>query len=105
MRLGSTGEPFRWYISQPPNRGPLTSHFWRLTSDDRMNAPFLVPTRTRTPLIRFPFLSFQRCFLSFVGSAPQSELSLLSGDRSFWVWQQPQAFDESKVSLILGDKR
>src|ERR1700694_1325597 len=51
MRLGSTGEPFKWYISQPAKCGPLTSHFSRLPSDIRMNAPLRVPTRTRTPLI------------------------------------------------------
>src|SRR6267142_622977 len=51
MRLGSTGDPFKWYISQPAKCGPLTSHFSRLPSDVRMNAPLRVPTRTRTPLI------------------------------------------------------
>src|SRR5262249_8239258 len=50
-RLGSTGEPFRWYISQPPKCGPSMSHRWRLPSDVKMNAPLRVPTRTRTPLI------------------------------------------------------
>src|SRR5882762_3342914 len=40
-----------WYISQPAKCGPLTSHFSRLPSDVRMNAPLRVPTRTRTPLI------------------------------------------------------
>src|ERR1041384_4063104 len=33
------------------------SHFSRLPSDFRINAPFLVPTSTRTPLIGF-FLRF-----------------------------------------------
>src|ERR1700740_3245495 len=51
IRFGSTGDPFRWYISQPAKCGPLTSHFSRLPSDVRINAPFLVPTSTRTPLI------------------------------------------------------
>src|ERR1700758_47898 len=50
--FGSTGDPFRWYISQPAKCGPLTSHFSRLPSDVRMNAPFFVPTSTRTPLMR-----------------------------------------------------
>src|SRR6202166_2954067 len=59
MRLGSAGEPFKWYISQPAKCGPLTSHFSRLPSDVRINAPLRVPTRTRTLLIR---LSFLRCF-------------------------------------------
>src|SRR5271157_4619079 len=55
-RLGSAGEPFTWYISQPAKCGPLTSHLSRLPSADRMNAPFFVPTSTRTPLIRRSFL-------------------------------------------------
>src|SRR6202030_1015483 len=41
--------------------GPLTSHFSRLPSDVRMNAPLRVPTRTRTPLmpsLLFPYLLF-----------------------------------------------
>src|SRR5581483_4257474 len=37
--------------SHPPKCGPATSHRSRLPSDVRMNAPFLVPTRTRTLLI------------------------------------------------------
>src|SRR3990172_7292933 len=55
-RFGSTGEPLRWEISQPAKWGPLTSHRWRLPSDVRTNAPFLVPTSTRTPLIPSSFL-------------------------------------------------
>src|ERR1700681_63820 len=55
MRLGSTGEPFRWYISQPAKCGPLTSHFSRLPSDVRTNAPLRVPTSTRTLLIFYSF--------------------------------------------------
>src|SRR6266436_8142054 len=58
MRLGSTGEPLMWYISQPAKCGPLTSHFSRLPSDVRMNAPLRVPTRTRTPLIPRSFSFF-----------------------------------------------
>src|SRR5271165_4635486 len=54
MRLGSTGDPFRWYISHPAKWGPLTSHFSRLPSDVSMNAPLRVPTRTRTPLMIHP---------------------------------------------------
>src|SRR6266403_969347 len=57
-RLGSAGDPFRWYISQPAKCGPLTSHFSRLPSDVRMNAPLRVPTRTRTPLIPRSFSFF-----------------------------------------------
>ena len=40
MRLGSTGEPFRWYISQPAKWGPLTSHFLRLPSDAQNERAF-----------------------------------------------------------------
>src|SRR5690349_14985698 len=50
MRLGSTGDPFRWYISQPPNSGPSTFHSRRPPSAVRMNAPLRVPTSTRTPV-------------------------------------------------------
>src|SRR5580704_7475887 len=46
-----------WKISQPAKWGPLTSHFWRLPSDVRTNAPLRVPTRTRTPLIAFSILN------------------------------------------------
>ena len=49
-RFGFTGDPLRWYISQPPKCGPLTSHLLRFPSDVRMNAPLRVPTSTRTPL-------------------------------------------------------
>src|SRR6185437_12817572 len=38
-RSGSAGEPFRWYISQPAKKGPLTSQFCRLPSDVRTKAP------------------------------------------------------------------
>src|ERR1700686_592306 len=55
-RLGSTGDPLMWYISQPAKCGPLTSHFSRLPSDVRTNAPLRVPTSTRTLLIFFFFL-------------------------------------------------
>src|SRR6266481_7768178 len=58
MRLGSADDPFKWYISQPAKCGPLTSHFSRLPSDVRMNAPLRVPTRTRTPLILRSFSFF-----------------------------------------------
>src|SRR6185437_8084903 len=51
MRLGSAGEPLRWYISHPAKWGPLTSHFSRLPSEVRMNAPLRVPARTLTLLI------------------------------------------------------
>src|ERR1700681_4552345 len=60
MRLGSTGEPFRWYISQPAKCGPLTSQFLRLPSAVRMNAPLRVPTRTRTLLMRYLLLCAQQ---------------------------------------------
>src|SRR4051794_26369984 len=46
MRSGSAGEPAMWYTSQPEKSGPCTLHFSRLPSEARMNAPFLVPTRT-----------------------------------------------------------
>src|SRR6266851_6320190 len=56
-RFGSAGDPLMWYISQPAKCGPLTSHFSRLPSDVKINAPFFVPTSTRTPLIgSSPFL-------------------------------------------------
>src|SRR6266481_1250096 len=51
IRFGSTGDPFRWYISQPAKCGPLTSHFSRLPSEVRTNAPLRVPTSNRTVLI------------------------------------------------------
>src|SRR3990172_837127 len=61
-RFGSTGEPFRWYISQPPKWGPLMSHRARFPSDVRTNAPLRVPTRTRIPLIPPSFPSFAPAF-------------------------------------------
>jgi hypothetical protein len=51
MRFGSAGEPFTWYISQPPKCGPLTRQSRRLPSDSKMKAPLRVPTRTRTKLM------------------------------------------------------
>src|SRR5712664_867182 len=54
-RFGSAGDPLRWYISQPPKWGPLTSHCSRLASAVRTNAPLRVPTSTRTLLIRRSF--------------------------------------------------
>src|SRR6266478_169471 len=75
MRLGSTGEPFMWYISQPAKCGPLTSHFSRLPSDVRMNAPLRVPTRTRTPLIPRSFSFFiQPSLFIPISFAPISSL-------------------------------
>src|ERR1700682_3194552 len=65
MRLGSAGEPFKWYISQPAKCGPLTSHFSRLPSDVRMNAPLRVPTRTRTLLMLCSFSFSLPLFISF----------------------------------------
>src|SRR6267154_841653 len=61
MRLGSADDPLMWYISHPAKCGPLTSHFSRLPSDVKMNAPLRVPTRTRTPLIPYSssFFSLQ----------------------------------------------
>src|SRR5579862_570448 len=64
MRFGSAGDPFRWYISQPAKCGPLTPHFSRLPSDVSMNAPFLVPTSTRTPLMRSLLLKKSMVLLS-----------------------------------------
>src|SRR6266480_1354759 len=55
MQLGSAGEPFMWKISHPEKCGPLTSHFCRVPSEVRMNAPLRVPTRTRTELMRCSF--------------------------------------------------
>src|SRR6266852_3317728 len=59
-RFGSAGDPLTWYISQPANCGPLTSHFSRLPSDVRTNAPLRVPTNTRTRLIFHSFSSVVR---------------------------------------------
>src|SRR5438270_13825611 len=61
MRLGSTGDPLRWYSSHPANSGPLTSHLSRLPSDVSMNAPLRVPTRTRTLLIDLLLQEMARC--------------------------------------------
>src|SRR3954453_11920109 len=57
MRFGSAGEPFRWYISQPPQNGPSTFQSLRLPSAVRTNAPLRVPTSTRTPLMEPPLVS------------------------------------------------
>src|SRR5215469_1863145 len=59
MRLGLAGDPFMWKISQPAKCGPLTVHFSRLPSAVRMNAPFLVPTSTRTLLMECSSPFFQ----------------------------------------------
>src|SRR5665213_453155 len=48
MRLGSAGEPFRWYISHPAKCGPATFQSLRVPSEVRMNAPLRVPTRSLT---------------------------------------------------------
>src|SRR6266571_2314418 len=68
MRFGSTGEPLRWYNSQPAKCGPLTSQFWRLPSDFRMNAPFFVPTKTLTLLIALSY--FVLCLVCLPGLPP-----------------------------------
>src|SRR5438045_7040953 len=60
MRLGFFGDPFTWYISQPAKCGPLTSHFSRLPSDDKINAPLRVPTNTRTLLMFHPPTSLMK---------------------------------------------
>src|SRR5580692_7290761 len=65
MRFGSAAEPLRWYISQPAKWGPLTSHFSRLPSDVRMNAPLRVPTRIRTLLTLGLLLEFCRSYRKF----------------------------------------
>src|SRR4029077_1527770 len=81
MRLGSTGEPFRWYISQPAKCGPLTSHFSRLPSDVRMNAPLRVPTRTRTPLMpRSFFLIYSTQLFIAILFTPISSLQAFNID-------------------------
>src|SRR5205807_1291807 len=51
-----------------PKWGPLTSQRSRLPSDVRTNAPFRVPTRTRTPLIPCSFLSFRSCSPASISS-------------------------------------
>src|SRR3954447_10648364 len=55
MRLGSAGEPLRWYNSQPPKNGPVTSQRSRFPSAVSTNAPLRVPTSILTPLIRNSF--------------------------------------------------
>src|SRR6516164_9673239 len=70
MRSGFTGEPLRWYISQPAKSGPLTVHFCRLPSEERMKAPLRVPTRTRTLLMGYSFgLLAQVAVVRRMGSA------------------------------------
>src|SRR5258708_39974777 len=51
MRLGSTGEPLRWYSSKPAKCGPLIFQSSRLPSEVMTNAPLRVPTSTLTLLI------------------------------------------------------
>src|SRR5581483_3534345 len=75
MRFGSTAEPLRWYSSQPLKNGPATSHFWRLPSAVRMNAPLRVPTRTLTWLIATSLLSEWNC-------SPPSSVSPCSQNRA-----------------------
>jgi hypothetical protein len=36
------------YTASPGKCGPSSFHFLRDSFDERMNAPFIVPTRTRT---------------------------------------------------------
>src|SRR6266849_532130 len=66
-RFGSAGDPLMWYISQPAKCGPLTSHFSRLPSDVRMNAPLRVPTSTRTLLMLISFLTSRNTWLPAIG--------------------------------------
>src|SRR3979490_437546 len=73
MRLGSAGEPFRWYISQPAKWGPLTSHFSRFPSDVRTNAPLRVPTSTRTRLICHSFSSVVRSLVERTSCSPTAK--------------------------------
>src|SRR5260370_3848432 len=63
-RFGSTGEPFKWYISQPAKWGPLTSHFSRLPSEVNIKAPLRVPTNTRTLVIFYSFRLFLKTTLT-----------------------------------------
>src|SRR5260370_41772762 len=51
MRLGSTGEPLRWYSSKPAKCGPLIFQSSRLPSEVMTNAPLRVPTSTLSLLI------------------------------------------------------
>src|SRR5215469_13564192 len=64
MRLGLAGDPFMWKISQPAKCGPLTVHFSRLPSAVRMNAPFFVPTSTRTLLMTLLLSIFSGLFFT-----------------------------------------
>src|SRR6266480_7588918 len=94
MRLGSAGDPLMWYISQPAKCGPLTSHFSRLPSDVRMNAPLRVPTNTRTLLIFSPFRDL-RCsqsmfYMVVANSSASSSVRRMNAncfdicDKFFW---------------------
>src|SRR5882724_7757932 len=65
MRFGSAGEPLRWYISQPAKCGPLTSQCLRRPSEVRMNAPFFVPTNTRSLLMVPSYFDLCLVFLCF----------------------------------------
>src|SRR5256885_8295713 len=70
-RFGSTGDAFRWYISHPANSGPSTFQSSRVPSDVRMNAPFRVPTRSRTPLIDSLLLDLERPFSPMTTGGPR----------------------------------
>ena len=59
-----------------PNIGPLTSHAWRLGSELKTKAPFRVPTRTRTPLIRSPLRTLKLLLSRPLG--PQKLIALRS---------------------------
>src|SRR5207247_4079789 len=62
---------FRWYISQPANSGPSTFQSSRVPSDVRTNAPFRVPTRSRTPLIVLLLLDLERPFSPMTYGGPR----------------------------------
>jgi hypothetical protein len=63
------------------------SHFSRLPSAVRINAPFLVPTSTRTPLIEF-FLQCVDCF--FVRSVLAFSRTTIGPSRSGQVRKEKQ---------------
>src|SRR5436190_22808975 len=79
-RSGSAGDPLRWYISQPANSGPSTFQSSRVPSDVRTNAPFRVPTRSRTLLMDPLLLDLERPF-SPIDVRPPA-VSTASGDKT-----------------------
>src|SRR5487761_843160 len=76
-RLRSAGEPYTCSIAQPVKNGPATSHFSRLPSDVRINAPLRVPTSTRTLLISGSFLNFVYVFPAKLRTSPPAGVTAI----------------------------